>query len=109
MSDLMRKFLSAWLEWAENVDAIDPNQEKSPFSSEFGLCMNLGDYCYSSGQGAMRRVLDNELYSMFKRDDLNGIYPFNKNSEGYEDETYHRMTHRNPIRLAWVRKQLESA
>lgn len=69
MSELMREFLTAWLEWAE---AGAPSHDT--FRAEYGLCGNSnsfdGDtYC-----------LEYELAAMFKADGLDGGYPFGESA-----------------------------
>lgn len=101
MSSLMKDFLTAWLDWAENSGRVD-----GPFDPAYGLCTACKDYCESLGMFRLRLIY--ELESMFVKDGLDEVYPFNGGQGcSYDAEVYGDKIHKNPQRLAWVRKQLE--
>lgn len=86
ISPALRKFLSEWLAWAE---AGGPNRR---FSNSAGLCVNSPV------------DVSDELA------DLLGFesYPFGGESVYYEERDKGAI-HKNPLRLAWVRKMLGKA
>lgn len=96
MTPELRKVLTDWLEWAE-ADA----PECADFDPTFGLCTNILEsrtfevYC--------------EFKDMLALDFGENSYPFDNGEEEYcmvADDGEH---HRNPKRLAWVRRVLEQS
>jgi hypothetical protein len=98
MSDHLKAFLSAYLEW---VDA--GAEEGKPFARRWGLCSNLIDW--SRTQGAEdHRALEDALDGLFAADGLDQCYPFgfDESFEARERETQHL----NQARIAWVRSKV---
>lgn len=105
MSDLLREFLKAWLEWAEG-DVSD----STPFDATAGLCWNARLYILALPVrpiGVSPYDLSDELEFIFRDGGLCRSYPFGKNA--YKDAEALQAMHKDPNRLAWVRKQLEVA
>lgn len=98
MSDELKKFLTEWLEWAEN----DGTEGK--FDPQFGLCYNYCQFCGGYNSNAYA-----ELAKMFKVDGLDDAYPFDKDGDAYEQDAIFSEIHKNPERRAWVRSKLELA
>lgn len=94
ISPALRKFLSEWLAWAE---AGGP--ENYLFNRSLGLCG--ASYLYS-GSIKLRVELQEKLAESL-RDFTN---PFSGGYHGFEVERVNRTMHKNPLRLAWVRKTL---
>lgn len=94
MSDLLRRFLTEWLHYAET------GENRYGFNYA-GLCSEA--YWYMRREtGTSSRALQDMLTDMFREDGMHGDYPFNRDQMEYcrEDHT------RNPRRLAWVRSKL---
>jgi hypothetical protein len=93
MSQLLREFLSAYLEW---VDAGAVNGE--PFSRRVGLCSNF--------RGSAFCVSDiDEIKRVCMADGLDEHYPFGGEDQyGVEQSGY--TMHLNPARIAWVRSKV---
>ena len=96
MSDALRKFLQAWIDW---VDAGAP-QDK-PFHRGYGLCTNSCTFTNSAC------YLENEMRSMWAKEGRCLSFPFC--SAEYDKAQYDNTMHRDGERVAWVRKQLKSA
>jgi len=97
MSYLMRKFLTAYIEW---VDAGAP--EGKPFCRGYGLCPNK--YRLPDTAWADARELAQELAGMFVQGGLEMPYPFGQ--DAYDRDSYHDLHHLHQPRIDWVRKQL---
>lgn len=98
-------FLKAWLAWAEA-----PTQD-STFSTKMGLCSYAEPYGrYKLKVTGLKAVLKAELAKDFP-DELH--CPFNKGRTGetrwkdYSKESAKCIAHKNPKRLAWVRKTIK--
>jgi len=91
MSDLMKKFLTAYIEW---VDAGAP--EGKPFCRGYGLCSNS----FETEGSAVER----ELKGMFEADGLERTYPFGE--ADYDAHSTYGTHHLHQPRIDWVRKQL---
>lgn len=89
MNDKLKQFLAEWLAWAE-ADA----PEHPVFTARFGLCYNLAQW------SGLDYELAFELAEIFNGDS----YPFGEYK--YNLDCMNNTQHRNPARLAWVRKQL---
>lgn len=96
MSDLMRKFLTAYIEW---VDAGAPDNE--PFERSFGLCSNTDGYAKSLAE---LEKLDAEICAMFEADGLSTAYPFG--FDAYNDAASRHTQHLHKPRIDWVRSKL---
>jgi hypothetical protein len=109
MSDLLREFLTAWLDWAEG-DA-DPRGQYGAghFHRDCGLCYNSVEFSWDRGRKGYPEayVLEDELRAIYAAEGRNKDYPFGK--EGYDRAEALNSMHKDPARLAWVRKQLEAA
>lgn len=98
MNDDLRKFLTAWLTWAEAGAPTHAYLEPS-----YGLCDNLaifmGDAPIEKDEAAY-----SDLLRLFRADGLVTSYPFGSEEfyYGYENLNHHEQ----PERLAWVRKVL---
>lgn len=111
MSDDLKAFLRAWLDWAE-AGAPDDNRhtERNPnrFERDYGLCSNT----YNFEELALdvhpdeTGDLEIELACRFEEQGLRPSYPFGY--EAYDADAEGGTHHLNPARLAWVRKQLEA-
>ncbi len=101
MSDHLKQFLQAWIEW---VDAGAPDDE--PFERRRGLCSSFEDWLDEhdvdddSKDDAIRT-----LTSEFRLDGLCKVYPFGGSEKFYEDSSGNEM-HLNPDRIAWVRSKV---
>lgn len=99
MSDHLKAFLSAWLEW---VEAGAPDQK--PFSRRWGLCSNLIDWSRhldTEERAELEKVLDR----MFSEDGLSQCHPFGE-VEYFEARARYEQ-HLNAARIAWVRSKVE--
>lgn len=97
MSELLRQFLSVYIEW---VDGGAPDHE--PFSRAEGLCDNL-DY-FEAAYAVGSFVPYDELGRMFQADGLSRVFPF-----GVAEFTEHgesRTQHLHQPRIDWVRAKL---
>lgn len=89
LSPELRKFLTDWLEWAENGAP-----DLRPFLRLLGLCSN-----------APENILE-ELQALFEREfGDNANYPFGGRAH-YWSNLGARTQHLDPARLAWVRAKL---
>jgi hypothetical protein len=93
MSELMRKFLTAYIEW---VDAGAP--EDGPFSRSSGLCDNT--YGLPGGGKDVR----NELREMFESDGLATSYPFGEAE--FNRDCDHDEQHLHQPRIDWIKSKL---
>ena len=82
MTPRLLEELKAWLAWAENGAP-----EGEPYDRRFGLCSNLA--------GGM------ELHLLFNRES----FPFGH--DDYRERLRKKTQHLCPLRLAWVRDQIE--
>lgn len=92
MSPEMKRFLTEWLEWAEGESPEDTDH----FRTISGLCFCAR--CYGGP------VLEEELDGLFEAQSMCAAYPFGK--EAYRCALDEDAIHKDPNRLAWVRKQL---
>lgn len=111
MSDDLKAFLRAWLDWAEAGapdDGRHTNRNPNRFERDCGLCSNT----YNFEELALNVHLDDvgdletELSSLFAADGMDKGYPFGY--AAYDEDAAGHTQHLNPTRLAWVRKQLEA-
>ena len=101
MSDHLKAFLSAWIEW---VDAGAPNH--NPFDRRLGLCVSF-EY-YLEKIGVAEGDADDEIYGLtdvFGADRLSRAYPFGGGELFYEESGADAM-HLNPARISWVRQKV---
>lgn len=101
MSELLREFLKAWLEWAES------DAPTGSFMRGDGLCGNLYYVFCQDMRGLSDEDTDSlrsELTDEFKKDGLEVQYPFGKGA--YWQPPYTYAMHQDPNRLAWVRAKL---
>jgi hypothetical protein len=98
MSEHLKAFLSAYLEWIEHGAP-----QKLPFSRRYGLCSNLTDWARPLDIEE-RIALEKALDRMFSADGLDQCHPFGADEyfEAREDETQHL----NEARIAWVRSKV---
>lgn len=109
MSDNLKAFLRAWLDWAM-ADAPDSDRctDRNPnsFDRECGLCSNTHAFeelaldVYPHYTGA----LEDELGEQFRAAGLSKGYPFGQYV--YDEDSEFGTHHCNLNRLAWVRTQL---
>lgn len=89
----LRKFLAAWLKWAEN-DSGDGSYDV--FYRWRGLCSSASAWGISiEFKGLLR--------SYFPKTD----HPFGGRIR-YESDAFNNTMHKNPKRLAWVREMLKA-
>lgn len=100
MSDKLREFLQAWLDWAlaSEITVV----ESQCFGAKSGLCACLIDYTITNEKD--RDSLEDELKWLFEADNLDHIYPFGK-AEYIKGVTEHSQ-HLCPQRLDWVKGKL---
>lgn len=100
MSDELKEFLKAWLEWAESQDST--SKDHPIFSQRAGLCSNFNFWLEVHDQ----TLLDSSerfLNLLFKEEGLDDQHPFG-GPELYIDECIMLEVHKNPKRRAWARK-----
>lgn len=111
MSDDLKAFLRAWLDWAEaGAPDSDRHTKRNPnrFEGECGLCSNTYNFeelaldVHPEDTGR----LEDELHDLFTEQGLNTDYPFGR--DAYDRDADHGTQHRNTSRLLWVRTQLEA-
>lgn len=99
MSEEMREFLQAWLDWAKSGA-----HEGAPFFRADGLCLARcvwgKPYCFNN------RKLYAELNEMLERDFGTSTYPFGRTA--YLSAAHNKTQHEDPARLEWVRKCLKN-
>jgi hypothetical protein len=101
MSDLMKQFLTAYIEWIESGA-----QEGAPFTREYGLCVNVERFVASGGYETEKKIV-RELKHMFENDGLDKKYPFGEGE--YWDRAYLLTNHQHQPRIDWVRAALKAA
>lgn len=96
MSNELREFLQAWLDWAlaSEVNIADSQY----FNPGGGLCAYLTNY--TNGE----ETLLNELGELFMSDGLSCVYPFGRCN--YLKRFIEATQHLCPLRLAWVKGKL---
>ncbi|QVE65554.1 hypothetical protein [Ralstonia phage vB_RsoP_BMB50] len=111
MSDNLRAFLRAWLDWAEaGAPDSDRHTERNPnrFDAQCGLCSNTFNFeelamdVHPNDTGE----LEEELGDLFESQGRSTGYPFGH--AAYDHDAYNGTHHRNTYRLQWVRTQLEA-
>lgn len=98
MSEDLKNFLQEWLEWAEG------RNEKAQFSAGAGLCHNYFKWCLAEKVPNLSSR-KHEVTDILVKDGLDQHYPFG-GFHTYDNERFWKTMHKNPERLAWVRKQL---
>lgn len=95
---IILNFLKAYKAW---VDAGVP--EHPCFDTEHGLCANLNLYtrCHHSVSNGRLLSIEDSLCSLFRKDDLNTILPFNLPILK-QPHYMHEVHHENPWRMEWV-------
>lgn len=102
MSEQLRAFFKAYLEWAET----GASEEQCVLYKCAGLCSNLTWYLnhnYPDDWAGTSRA-EKQLADLFAEGGLDSDYPF---GSSYWKESNTKSHHLNPKRIAWVRKQLE--
>jgi hypothetical protein len=102
MSDLLKEFLVAWLEWAERGA---PEDDCEPFARYKGLCISFEDWMElrDVDHGSAYCESD-QLKSLFIADGLAGDYPFGECA--YIWAMNHDQQHLDVNRLSWVRSKV---
>lgn len=109
MSKELKQFLMDWYRWATR-EVVEPTKE----FSFHGLCTNLQNWLFHNygDKFKVRHTVTNEFHKLLQADfGENVVYPFNGanlDNRAYVLECRGMCSHKNPERLAWVRKQLES-
>lgn len=98
MSELMRAFLRAYLEWATSGA-----ENYKPFSRRLGLCACIGEF---EAAYPHEDALYGELLSMFEADGLDGGFPFG--DAAYFTARESGTQHLDENRLNWIRSKLEA-
>ncbi|HEX7911739.1 MAG TPA: hypothetical protein VF534_27110 [Paraburkholderia sp.] len=98
MSENLKAFLSAWIEWVDAGAA-----EGKPFARRFGLCSNLNDWTRPL-DGDVRWACEKELDRLFEVDGLDQCHPFG--IEEYFEARGSETQHLDAKRLAWVRSKV---
>lgn len=96
-----KSYLQSWLDWAEKDDPQDDTYMRC-----YGLCDNVWEYVASlqlssAEQYAVRVELNQKLNRLFEGE----LYPFGE--EAFDKHGSDETMHKDPNRLAWVRKMLE--
>lgn len=102
MSEHLKAFLSAWIDW---VDAGAPNDD-GRFKRWHGLCSNFSTFLF--GACETYEEIDRErehLAAAFVVDGLNEEYPFG-GEDRYFEEIESETTHLNEQRIQWVRSKV---
>lgn len=103
LNNHVRSFLSQYKEWA---DAGAPDDH--PYlSRDLALCDNLIQYSLHTRVGVSS--LNKELARMFEESGLDALYPFNDCCYDFGDDSDNENHHKNPRRMAWVKKILDEA
>jgi hypothetical protein len=100
VSELLKKFLAEWLEWAEGGA-----EDCKPFDRSIGLCTSYHDWLFRRS-GFEEVGARKQLEFLFISDGLDKSYPFGGEEE-YWDALEHDRQHLNPQRLAWVRSKVK--
>lgn len=103
LNNHVRSFLSQYKEWA---DAGAPD-DHAYLSSALALCDNLAQYSLYTRVGVSS--LNKELGRMFQEDRLDKMYPFNTDCWDFGEDSDCENHHKNPRRMAWVKKILDEA
>lgn len=100
MSNELREFLQAWLDWALASEVTVVKSQY--FEPNFGLCICSIKYAMVHGEDV--GYLEDELKWLFRADNLHRIYPFGMDEyiKGASEENQHLCT----LRLAWVKGKL---
>jgi hypothetical protein len=98
MSEQLKAFFEAYLEWAKTGD------EHEVFEPYVGLCDNLEYYLAPDDNYSPEAYkVKQELIALLKSSCANPVYPFETKAQYHERNDLHK----NHKRIAWVRKQLE--
>ena len=98
MSDQLKAFFEAYLKWAESGEG------SNVFEPSVGLCDNLDNFIAGNKTtDTPRCTVTNELSMLLRGNFSNPVYPFETKAQYHERSDLHK----NPKRIAWVRKQLE--
>lgn len=99
-----KSYLQSWLDWAESG-----GQQFHPYNNTEGLCANVYEYVitvlslpYSVERTAIVEEITKNLEEGFEG---NTVYPFGM--AAYEQCKMMKSMHKDPNRLAWVRKMLK--
>lgn len=108
MSNELRQFLQAWLDWSDAMMAADRNNvslhrvpNPAGFSMKDGLCICIDSYCNETGTP---RSICRELSRAFKDEGLNTSYPFGETS--YDIRMGNGNQYADENRRAWVKSKL---
>ena len=107
-------FLRDWLEWAETTPL------SNRYSPKCGLCASLGRFTMQGNflqDEKLRIKIRDELFALFNAqyaygtrdsewDRNTNAYPFG-GRDMHNHEKNHSTAHKNPARLAWVRKTIK--
>ncbi|CAB3784557.1 hypothetical protein [Pararobbsia alpina] len=101
MSEHLKAFLTAWLEWVD-TGAVDGE----PFERRRGLCSSFEYWMDARNIDCEHQEEECDgLTRAFRAAGLNRVYPFGGAEEFYEDSDANEM-HLNPARIAWVRSKV---
>lgn len=107
MSELIKQYLTEYLAWAEaDAPVHETLNPDHPICSNARLWARAGKQetrLASQGVDDANQMVC-ELKDMFVRDDMDIWFPFGEAT--FTRECRFSAHHRNPDRLAWVRKQL---
>jgi hypothetical protein len=102
MSDHLKAFLTAWVEWVDAGSVQD-----QPFSRAVGLCCNFEDWLMVEHDFTWMKAeyeVD-ALKNRFSSDGLDRFYPFG-GKDLYCVQLEHAEQHLNEARIAWVRSKV---
>jgi hypothetical protein len=100
MSELMRKFLTAYIEW---VDAGAP--QGRPFARGAGLCYGVDVFCEEQPEPDVAYdFVCRELKRMFRADGLDRVYPFG--DAAYDECAVKDTQHLHQPRIDWIKSKL---
>lgn len=105
MSDMMREFLKAYLDWADGGRDRMPNG--CHFTGYNGLCNNWKRWIDDVVDSELLRKYLYELEGMFDADGLDLDYPFGESS--YEYYTARGKAQEDTDRINWIKEKLEAA
>lgn len=105
ISEKLRAFLAAYLEWAEqDQDPRRIEKNKDIFTRRSGLCLNAHYFDIKGPSDLPFQDIECELKYVFWDLGLCQAYPFGMDQY---DEEYAESQHTDPVRLDWVRCALE--
>lgn len=101
MSQLMVKYISAYLAWAE-----DGAPNCITFGRYYALCANTIKWCWRNGHSLSdARNIREELNAHFRLDGLNVTHPFG-GYDRFKVDSVALTHHKNELRLAWIRDKI---